>query len=621
MKSEDLIDAMNELDEDIIAEADKMRVKKKHGIKLWVGGASVAAAACLCVILANVFLNAGVTTVPVQVATATTTAATTPELTTTPKLTTTSAPTVTHTTNVTTTTTAASSEVVTTTPQTDVTEAVTTTTVITTVDTTITTSTPAVTEATTEPVATAAPITATSTTERTTITTTQPVTTTHEPISPELLEELEQIRAYAAATAVYPEVVPLPNADDYVNKKTWEFDSDAYDDAYSLCNDDAKVRYAASRKIQKSSIFEFSSLSSKEILSGTTYENCVYSPLNMYMALSMLAETTDGNSRGQLLSLLGSDSIEALRKNANSLWTATYRNDGVVTNLLASSVWLSSIVDFKQETLDILSKDYYASSFVGGMGSTKFNNMLHDWLNEQTGGLLSDSAELLEFYPQTVMALATTVYFSASWQEKFYKAASTNDTFYAPTGDIICGYMNQSSQQSYYRGDNFGAIQKTLMQSGSMWLILPDNDAGVDDVLSGVQLWELLQKTYKYENTRYMQVNLSLPKFDVSSQLELNDNLKALGVTDVFIEGTADFTPLCDNCDKLNVNKVTHDARVLIDEDGCIATAYTLIDGDDTCAPYEELETIDLIFNRPFIFVITNEYGLPSFIGVVNMPA
>lgn len=38
--------------------------------------------------------------------------------------------------------------------------------------------------------------------------------------------------------------------------------------------------------------------------------NFVYSPLNVYIALSMLAECTDGDSRAQILSLLRENRLE-----------------------------------------------------------------------------------------------------------------------------------------------------------------------------------------------------------------------------------------------------------------------------------------------------------------------
>ena len=64
----------------------------------------------------------------------------------------------------------------------------------------------------------------------------------------------------------------------------------------------------------------------------------------------MLAETTGGESRQQILDLLGSESITELRNNAGVLWNANYCDDGTVTSLLASSAWLSDSITYNKET-------------------------------------------------------------------------------------------------------------------------------------------------------------------------------------------------------------------------------------------------------------------------------
>ena len=143
------------------------------------------------------------------------------------------------------------------------------------------------------------------------------------------------------------------------------------------------------------------------------------------MAFAMLAEITDNNSRQQILDVLGCDNIETLRKEASALWLSNYSDDGLVTSILSSSVWLSDRYSYKQESLQQLANIYYASSFSGKMGSEKYNKALQTWLNDQTGGLLKDSAETIEMGPETIMALATTIYFKASWSDFFQKKTTT----------------------------------------------------------------------------------------------------------------------------------------------------------------------------------------------------
>ena len=44
---------------------------------------------------------------------------------------------------------------------------------------------------------------------------------------------------------------------------------------------------------------EFFSLTARQFLSGADGENRIYSPANLYMALAMLAQSTDGAARGR----------------------------------------------------------------------------------------------------------------------------------------------------------------------------------------------------------------------------------------------------------------------------------------------------------------------------------
>ena len=75
-----------------------------------------------------------------------------------------------------------------------------------------------------------------------------------------------------------------------------------------------------------------------------------------------------------------------------------------------------------------------------------------------------------------------------------------------------------------------------------------------------------------------MTIDLSVPKFDVSADTDLSGALRALGVTDVFDAGKADFSPLTDKADSIFLSaQAKHAARVTIDEEGVVAAAYTVM--------------------------------------------
>jgi len=93
--------------------------------------------------------------------------------------------------------------------------------------------------------------------------------------------------------------------------------------------------------------------------------------------------------------------------------------------------------------------------------------------------------------------------------------------------------------------------------------------------------------------------------------------LKDLGITKVFDLEEADFTPASDT-DIIYVPRIQQTARVAIDEEGVTAASYIIIPGATSPAPPDEI--IDFILDRPFLFAITNDNGIPVFTGVVNQP-
>lgn len=414
--------------------------------------------------------------------------------------------------------------------------------------------------------------------------------------------------AYAIAQAEYPEMAPYPFLESF------EYD----EEAYHAWNEGVKAQQRDLGDI--SSLQSFFARSAQTFLTGAEGENRLYSPLNVYMALSMLAQLTDGESREQILTLLGSGSIDALRQQTGDVWNSNYRNDGALTSILASSVWLNRDVKFNQDTMDILARDFYASSYQGEMGSEEFNKALQSWLNEQTGGLLEEQAGSIELDAETVLALATTVYFRAEWRDQFSEENTSPQIFHSPEGDVEADFMRKRrSADDYFWGDRFTALCQPFDNSGAMWFVLPEEGTRPEELLTDPETVDFLfaENKYEWENQEWVYVNKAIPKFDVCSQFDLSEGLKNLGVTDVFDTVRSDFTPMTRESEGIVLTRADHAARVVIDEEGCTAAAFIAM---PLGAGGPKEKEVDFVLDRPFLFCITGISGLPLFVGIVNCP-
>lgn len=429
--------------------------------------------------------------------------------------------------------------------------------------------------------------------------------------------KMEEIKgATTLAEPVYPEMAAYPDENEFI-KGNGEFDNDGLMEAYEAWWEDKQTQRDQPEGYQDG-LAEFTAQTASAFLSGAG-ENQVYSPLNVYMALCELAELTDGESRAQILKLLGKGSVEDTRAQAKSIWNAGYSNDGAVTSILASSLWLNKDVSFVQSTLDTLAENYYAAAYQGDMGSEDMNAALRQWVNQQTGGLLDEEASGLEFTPETVLGLATTIYYRAKWSQEFSKGKTEPGVFHAKSGDVTCDFMRRYDTGTYYWGESFGAVNLPLLESGSMYLLLPDEGVSPEALLNDAQAMEFILGTGEWENNKFLNIDLALAKFDVAGKLDLTQGLKTLGVTEVFDEAKADFSPTCENADDVFLSTAEHAARVAVDEEGVTASAFTVMAAPGAAMPPDEEVSFHL--DRPFLFAINTREGMPLFIGVVNMPS
>ena len=423
--------------------------------------------------------------------------------------------------------------------------------------------------------------------------------------------------SHMIAEPAYPEMAPYPNEREYISSVTGEFDNDGFSQVYDAwwVDQNRQRQYLQNYDGALTPFFE----NSIPTFLNQKAENPVCSPLNLYMALALLAETAAGTSRDQILTTLNIPDIESLRTQAQEVWNGHYCNDNATTSVLANSLWLDEALSYNEETVSTLANHYYASVFRGQLGSEATNQALRTWINQQTGDLLTDQVQNLALESQTLLALVSTILYRAKWNNEFLPQFNTSGIFHTPAEDVPATFMNKTlSYSPYYWGEDFGAASLSLDDGSRMWLILPDEGKTPADLLSsGHALSMILNDPYSYENQKAIQVNLSLPKFDIAADLRMEAALQSLGITDVFSPAQADLTSILPDGGAW-LDKVQHAARVTVDEEGVSAAAYTAMMMAGAAMPPED--EIDFILDRPFLFVITSRHNLPLFTGIVNTP-
>ena len=149
-------------------------------------------------------------------------------------------------------------------------------------------------------------------------------------------------------------------------------------------------------------------------------------------------------------------------------------------------------------------------------------------------------------------------------------------------------------------------------------------DNSNEDILETIgKLKELKLENFKDGYLTY--IHGYIPKFDFEYDLDLQNDLEKLGVTDVFEEGKANLTKMTDDT-SVFIGKIKHKANIEFTQDGIKAAAATMLGGMGAGDWYDYFlemptEEIDITFDKPYMFLIRDKETKETwFVGTVYEP-
>ena len=354
----------------------------------------------------------------------------------------------------------------------------------------------------------------------------------------------------------------------------------------------------------------------RQMLSGQE-GNAVCSPVSIYLALSMLAEVTAGDTQKQILDLLNVPDSEELRKNVSAIWESNYADTPDMKSVLANSFWLNEAYQYNSTTLKRLTDSYHADSFAGVPGSEVMDKALQKWMNDNTGGLLSEYVKDIRLSSDTVLALVSTLYLNSPWELPFFADENTKEIFHGTGGDAEVEMMHKENPMNVYEAEHFTSVGLPMKNSGFVYICLPKEGTDAAELAADPELLSVIGENDHWTSGYNRTVRLSLPKFSVSGRTDLKETLQALGVTRVMDSFLADFSPLLaekEDSAGLYLERAEHAAKLSVDEEGVIGAAYTFFLIPLAGWP----ETVEFTVDRPFFFLVTGQDNSILFAGVVN---
>jgi len=347
--------------------------------------------------------------------------------------------------------------------------------------------------------------------------------------------------------------------------------------------------------------------------------NLVFSPFGVSTAMAMLYAGAKGNTAAEIEKAmhfsLGQEGLHpAYKKILKSLKRRGSRGGNFL--VVGSRLWGQEGYDILPEFIDLTSTYYRAP-----MKQVDFNGApekacdeINAWATKQTRGKINSVIKKENVKDQTGLVITNAVYFKGKWEKKFKKEDTLDMAFWInPQEEILVPTMHQ--KEEYMAGANLEVAILEMQykrREHSMLIILPQQVDGLSE-LEGKLSTESLDEWIDLFSLG--EIDLYLPKFSFSSELDLKKVLLNLGVNQAFDRRAADFSGITDSDPGLFLGESAQKAWIEANEKGVEAVSITFfgifaLSG----APAFQI-------NRPFLFLIRdNRTGLILFMGRVVDP-
>ena len=358
----------------------------------------------------------------------------------------------------------------------------------------------------------------------------------------------------------------------------------------------------------------------REVHAQENGENLFIAPLSVGMALGMAYNGADGTTKEAMQRTLELQGLELPEVNESyrTLIDLLRDLDPAVEFRIANSIWYDQAYTFEQDFLQV-NRDFFDAEVTGlDFASPSAAPTINDWVDRNTNGRIKEIVDS-PISPELVMFLINAIYFKGDWTNPFDEELTREGTFTKVDGSEkqveMMSYAKPDTVLAYLDGD--AGVQVLDMQYGgkaySMTIVMPQQPADIDALVQGLdsETWERW-----IDGLAEMQAQVTMPKFTLEYDIELNTALEALGMEVAFDPLNADFTRIYSGGQRIYISKVKHKTFVDVNEKGTEAAAVTSVEIGVTSLPPM------IIVDKPFVFAIREKFsGAILFLGVMVDPS
>ncbi len=347
-------------------------------------------------------------------------------------------------------------------------------------------------------------------------------------------------------------------------------------------------------------------------------KNLIFSPYSITSAMAMTYIGARHNTFDEIsITFNFNKNIDLFSEDYKNSYTLKTKKGDPIQFYNANSLWIQKDIKLKSDFLN-LNKTYFSASlnYVNFIDNPEKSRLsINKWVEKNTRNKITDLLRTSTIDNSTRLVLVNALYFQGAWKSEFNKDNNIEDNFQVGRKEFIkVVFMNRKINSWYYEDNDAQILDIPYVdESYSLMIILPKSYKKLRKIKKKFD--NNFYKNY-VTNKKKIRIDLSLPKFNIESEFDLNKTLADLGVKEAFT-GKADFTGITEQ-EKLYINKVVHKANISVDEEGTEAAAATAVMMNKTSM---RLDEVPVKINKPFIYILrNNSNNCIYFIGLIINP-
>ncbi len=321
--------------------------------------------------------------------------------------------------------------------------------------------------------------------------------------------------------------------------------------------------------------------------------NTCFSPYSVASALTLAARAARGQTREELVALLGDPDAQAVLLREAAELVGDEQAELAVANTLWADDRLPLEDAFKAELAEWPGAAVASAPFEKAPETAR--TLINDDVERTTRGLIPQLLPPGSIDADVAAVLVNALYLKAAWKLPFREANTSDAPFHAPAGTRDVPTMWLSEKLGYAHAGGWQAVQLAAAGGLQAVVLLPDGDlAEAESRLGEAELAGLLGEI------RFKPVELALPKISLDVSSELSGVLRGLGVRTMFTD-RADLTGLSPD-PRLTVSEVLHQAVLRVDEQGFEGAAATALVMRLTSMMIDD--PVAVTVDRPFLLLV-----------------